>query len=533
MKRIVTIICGMAVLSMFSWMPKAGGFEDTGETVVMYMGEVKLFPVSNLRRVAVGNPQVVDVINVGKAEFTLVPKTAGSTTLTVWDSFGEQGFRVRVFPQDTRDLKEQVDVIINALGFNEVYTKASDENSKILILGRVKTPQDKERIATALDVLKDKVFNLVEVKEDESVVGIDVQVLELNRDATTSLGFSWPGSIELTEVGSRGIQAAGSKWSTLFSVLNGTRAAFTLKLDALIQEGKARVLSRPRLSCQSAKEAELMVGGEKPNLTTNLVSGSTSQTTSIEYKQFGIKLKIKPTVTELGRIKLAVNVEVSDVEEAVILGTTLEPTAKAFPLTKRTASTELYLDDGQTLSIGGLIKQKTEEDLRRMPWLSDVPVLGIFFRQKEIKVGGGEGERGETELFITITPTIVSGDARSDAAAAAQKKAAAPAVVLKVAPRPMDPVTGYAAIIQKRIHEKLVYPSGAKQSGFQGVVGLAVHLSYTGKLLEVEVKSSSGYSVLDTQALNVVKEFGSFPPFPPAIKNEDIWIDIPVQFKLE
>ena len=541
MKRQATLWC-LAVMMLLISVPRISAFEDIPEEIILYMGEVKPFPVTNLHRVVVGNPLIADVANVDKNEFTLVPKGPGSTTLTLWDTFGEQGFRVKVFSENTRDLKEKVDAIVKAMNLPDVYTQASDENSRVIIAGKVKTPQDRERISTAFDVmkdtLKDKVINLVEVKEEEGVVGIDVQVLELNKDATSTLGFTWPGSLSLTEVGSPALAATGAKWSTLFKVSRGTRSALSLKLDALVQEGKARILSRPRLSCQSGKEAELLVGGEKPNLTTNVIgTAAGTTTTTVEYKEFGIKLKIKPTIVEEGRVKLSVHVEVSDVGDVVLLGPDNAPTAKAFPLNKRNASTELYLDDGQTLSIGGLVKQKTEEDLRKLPWLADLPVLGLFFRQKVTKIGGGAGELGDTELFITITPSILPVEkkrhepAQNEALSQAQNT---PAVVPSVVdPMPSDPLARYTHIVGKRIQESLVYPQAAKQSGFEGTVGLNLRLSYLGKLLDVTVQSSSGYAVLDSEAVNVAKGLGSFPPFPPSIQDQELSIEIPVHFKLE
>ncbi|MCX5712091.1 MAG: type II and III secretion system protein, partial [Candidatus Omnitrophica bacterium] len=270
--------------------------------------------------------------------------------------------------------------------------------------------------------------------------------MELDKDATTQLGFTWPSQINITEMGSPGIPVTGAvsvtqgatpsttftttpgqtNWGQLFRVLDVSRQAFTLTLDALQRDGKARILSRPRLACQSGKEAELLVGGEKPTFTTDVASaGGTG--TSVEYKEYGIKLRIKPTVTDDFRIKVSLNVEISEVGEAETIGTTTSVTAKAYPLSKRNISTEMYLNDGQTLSIGGLIKQKEEQQNQSVPFLGKLPILGPLFRSKLTSSGGGAGNRGDTELFITLTPTLINNRPMEQAAKIEVPVAAAPA----------------------------------------------------------------------------------------------------------
>ncbi|MBM3246786.1 MAG: TonB family protein [Candidatus Omnitrophica bacterium] len=500
------------------------------EELKLYMGEVKTVPVSRPVRVAIGNPNIADVVNVTADEITLSPKSAGITTLVFWDNFGEQAYRVRVLTEDMQEIKRRIDKILSSLKFNGVYTQAADEENKVILLGNVKTAQDREKINTALGTLKDKIVDLLEIREEEAGVDIDVQVLELNKDATDTLGFTWPGSMTLTEVGSDGISAAGTTWTKLFHVVNETRAAFTVKLDALIQQGKARILSRPHLACQSGKEAQLLVGGEKPTFTTSVTEGGAASST-VEYKEYGIKLKIKPIVAEEKRIKLAVNVEVSEVGTVETIGSATAPTGKAYPLTKRSASTELYINDGETISIGGLIKQKTEEDLRKVPWLADVPVLGLFFRQKVDKVGGGQGERGNTELFITLTPKIIADKKEiKEAAQEIKTEIAAPAIVQEDM---AAPEMAYARIIQKRILENLVYPRSAKEAGFQGRVKLSLQLSYQGQLLGATVKDTSGYQVLDDNALFTAKKISSYPPFPASVNQRELRIEVPISYRLE
>jgi pilus assembly protein CpaC len=505
------------------------------EEIKLYIGQLQILPISSPTRVAIGNPAVADVANISKSELTINPKAKGNTTLVVWDNFGEQSYRLKVFTEDTNDIKRRIDSMLSPLNLPGVYTKAEDEEDRVVLLGSVKFAKDKERITLALAPLKDKIVDLIAVKEEEAVIEIDVQVLELNRGSQDTLGFTWPGTITLTEVGSPGIASAGTTWGKLFKVADITRDAFTLKLDALIQEGKARILSRPRLSCQSGKEAKLVVGGEVPVLSGTVTPNSSSSTGvgattngDVEYKEYGVILNIKPRLEESGRIHLNLDVQVSEVGDTVSTSYAL-----AYTMTKRTATTELFLDDGQTMALGGLIKKKTSEELKRFPWLSDIPVLGMLFRQRTTQKGwtSDTDKINDTELFITLTPHLVSQKESP------QNKLKSPGVNINLPSisddKIKDPVLKYSKMVQKRILDNLIYPVPAKEAGFYGTVKLSLKLSPQGDLLDAKIKEASRYRVLDDAALKTAQETSPYPPFSPEIKEKEVWVDIPIIYQLE
>ncbi len=535
------------------------------ESIPIYKGEVKVIAIDNPTRVVISNPAVADVASISKEEMVIIAKDQGSTNLIWWDSRGQHVSELAVFPENMSSAKERIDNILKEINLPGVFTRNMDSEGKVLLLGNVKISQDIERLNVALSSLKSKIINLVQVKEEETVVGIDVQVLELDKDATTTLGFGWPGSSTITELGSPALATAGTAWGSLFKVLNVSRSAFTLTLDALVQEGKARILSQPQLACQSGKEAELLVGGEKPILTTSVAATTGATGTSVDYKEFGIKLKIKPVVTENKKIKLALNVEVSEVGTAETLGSATTITARAYPLTKRSASTELFLNDGQTMAIGGLKKQKTEEDIRKTPFLGDVPILGAAFRRKTTRRGGGEGERGDVDLFITLTPTIVKEGVKAEAKpeeatdkekakaktstplkegikrgeikpeAASPRRGATPSRLSRTAyvQRKTSPVSEYVRSVSQQIRRNFVYPWAAKEANLEGSLRLALRVYYTGELLDVEIRESSGYAVLDENAVNMVKKVAPYPPFSPEMQQKELWIDLPIVYKTE
>ena len=507
--------------------------DETGEELKLYLGEIKVLSVNNPNRIVIGNPNIVDVTNVNKSEITLSPKAIGTTTLVIWDNFGEQPYQIRVLTEDMQEIKRRIDNMLAKLGLPGVYARAVEDEGKVILLGEVKTPAERERVSTALAALKDKTIDLILVREEEAVVDIDVEVLELDKDATRTIGFTWPSSqtITLAEAGFPQI-ASSRPIAKLFTIGNLYRSQFLWTIDALVQEGKARVLSRPRLACQSGKEAELLVGGEKPIFTTTVAATTGAQGTQVEYKEFGIKLKIKPTVTEQKQVKLALNVEISEVGTAEFIGQSTNRTAQAYPLSKRNASTELFLDNGQTLAIGGLTKQKLEEDVAKTAFLGDFPLIGALFRKKTTRIGDGINSRGNVELFIILTPTIVTE--RREALAKKNKETESSYALDTPFIEKVTPVSlqDYTRVVQKRILDNLNYPNAAKEAGFQGIVKLSLHVSYSGELLDVAVKSSSGYAILDENAMGVARQVTPYPPFPPSIEQKDLWIEIPIVYQL-
>jgi len=523
------IITFLALSSFLFFCHQNSLSQATNDELKMYMGKNETIAISNPTRIAIGNPAVADVSQVSKKEMTIVPKSAGTTTLVYWDNFGEQSYVIKVFSEKTEEIKTRIDGALTKLNIQEAYTKAEDEEGKVFLLGKFNNAGERERAFVAMGPLKDKVVDLTTIKDDETVIEIDVQVLELQKGSSEKLGFSWPQSMTITELASIATTGTNS-FGKLFSLGKVSRNVFNLTLDLLVQEGKARILSRPRLACLSGKEAKLLVGGEVPILSASVTGGGSTGTTAtpgnVEYKEYGIKLNIKPTVKENGRIYLNLGVEVSEVGEAVSTNFAL-----AYPFTKRTANTELYLDDGQTMAIGGLIKKRTEEDLRKFPWLADIPVLGVFFRMKNTVEGKGSATKDDSELFITLTPRIVSRTPAGNKVKPAMGESKS-LVSAEVDEASLDPTVRYAQLVQRRILDNLTYPVAGKDAGFQGMVKLSLKLSYKGELLEAKIKESSGYKILDDNALRTAGSISAYPPFPPLVKAEDLWIEVPISYKL-
>jgi len=517
MKKIFFIFLIFCLISGgFSYVLGEDEFTEFQEKVNLYVGETKIFSADAPKRVVLGKPEIADVQTVKKDGIILLAKSPGTTTFIFWDKWGEQAFRINVFAENLSSYQDRIKDFIKELNLNKVYSKAVESEGKIMLLGEVRSQDDKERLFSALGSLKDKVIDLIKVRE-EKLVEIDVQVLELTKEASEALGFIWPSSVTIED------SPATGKWKDMIKVTSFSRGKFTWTLDLLESERKLHILSRPRLVCLSGKEAELLVGGEIPVFTSTVSTYGT--TGNVEYKEYGIKLKIRPLVTDNNKIQLSLNTEVSEVGNVETTGY-----ARAYPLTKRSASTELYLDDGQTIAIGGLIKQKKEVNIQKFPWLADIPILGIFFQHKSME----SPPKQDTELFITLTPTIIGGKQEVSAIEKEEKtetkKTLTEVMPIQESKSLPAPLRDYISGVQNKISKFVQYPSSAKGTGWFGTVKLGLLIGSDGKLKEANIVSSSGYKLLDDSAKEAVRKASPFPPFYSDIKLKELYVEIPIEY---
>ncbi|BCG45852.1 General secretion pathway protein D [Citrifermentans bremense] len=175
-------------------------------------------------------------------------------------------------------------------------------------------------------------------------------------------------------------------------------ALFPATLKALASNGALNVLSTPNIMTSDNKEAEIFVGENVPFLSgTSLVAGGLSQQ-SIERKDTGIILKIKPQISEGEYIKLDIYQEISAVKD---FGTATAPNLGS---TKRSAKTSVVVKNTDTVIIGGLIQDTDQVTESKIPLLGDIPLLGWLFKTKKTT-------HDKTNLLIMLTPRIIK-DAR-------------------------------------------------------------------------------------------------------------------------
>ena len=179
-----------------------------------------------------------------------------------------------------------------------------------------------------------------------------------------------------------------------FGLFNGN---FGMLISALESNGNGNILSTPNLLMLDNEEARIMVGQNIPILTGSYttVSGSTTNPfQTVERKDVGIMLKIKPQISDSGAITLKVAQEVSSVDNSV-------NTNGAGLATKvRQIDTKVLVDDGQTIVLGGLIEDKMSESTYKVPLLGDIPWMGTLFRYET-------HDRSKVNLMVFLRPVIL------------------------------------------------------------------------------------------------------------------------------
>ncbi|MDR3579112.1 MAG: type II secretion system secretin GspD [Oryzomonas sp.] len=170
-------------------------------------------------------------------------------------------------------------------------------------------------------------------------------------------------------------------------------------LQALDSNDLLNVLSTPNILTSDNKEAEIIVGSNVPFQGSSTISSGLS-TTSIERKDVGITLKIKPQISEGDYIRLDLSQEISAIGATITVGNG----ATDRITTKRSAKTSIVVKDNETIVIGGLIQDQDEDVVTKVPFLGDIPGLGWLFKTKS-------KTKTKTNLMILLTPRIVKDSA--------------------------------------------------------------------------------------------------------------------------
>lgn len=169
------------------------------------------------------------------------------------------------------------------------------------------------------------------------------------------------------------------------------------RLEALATESKAKVLAAPHVLVSDNREARIQVGQQVPLVTSSTnVTGTTDIQRTIQYKDIGIILKVKPQVNDSGLVSLEITQEVSSLGPSISFGDDTE----APTLNKTEATTNLVAQNGQTIIIGGLIRDDSTKDKSGIPYLSSIPLIGWLF-------GNWSDLSTRTELVILLTPRVI------------------------------------------------------------------------------------------------------------------------------
>ncbi|NQV04770.1 MAG: energy transducer TonB [Candidatus Omnitrophica bacterium] len=318
-----------------------------------------------------------------------------------------------------KEVIEEMDVLLVTEVFSLGYANAEaikDKLEKMLSenIGSIKFDDRTNKL-----VVKDTPSKMKEIKKiieafDEKTreVMIDAHIIKVTLSDKYSSGIDWStvatlGDITIESASNLTTSLTGTTPSTFTIAKKGGTHSSVLRL--LKTFGETDVLSRPRITVTNNEEANILVGAKEVYVTSEVTttSGGTYHTTDhVQFVDVGVRLSVTPEINKDGYIKMKIKPEVSDTDstKTVTLTNPDGSTRAIIPyVTTSEAETTVLVKDNTTIIVGGLMKDTITKYNEKVPFLSDIPILGKLFTSK-----GKSKEK--TELVIFLTPHIIEGD---------------------------------------------------------------------------------------------------------------------------
>ncbi len=266
----------------------------------------------------------------------------------------------------------------------------------------------------------ERYLRMLEARVRAGVI-IETRIFEVTLDDSTQYGINWSALPDLSSISLSGSLPGGA--TAAQSLASGTTAfqvgvagtKFNAFLDALAQSGNLNVLSAPKVSTLNNQKAIIRIGRQDVFFRAVVTPASTNSaaftTFTPDSVTEGIILSVTPQVGRDGRVMLAIHPSITEK-----VGEAKAPDGNTAPiLDVRETSTVVSVADGQTVFIGGLMQERTQETVNSVPLLGDIPYLGALFRNNL-------QEKKKTELVILITPRVVGTGEGAEAAAEEQER---------------------------------------------------------------------------------------------------------------
>lgn len=380
--RTLTLLC--CALSLPALAPQAlaaakgcEAFSQLPSVIEMDQGlqqELRL-PLA-ISRVAVGEPKVADVQASGERAVLLTAVGPGNTTLMLWTACAPSPHRAMLFVKG----RASADMAESAL------LPSQDAGLPIQVQADIRF------VEVRRNKYKEAGARLFFKGSNNSLIGSPGTVP--NTVVRPDHVPSTQPPVTANPVNYADFRPGIPLDNDVFNIVwGGGSSRFLAMINALESSGFAYTLARPSLTVLSGLTASFLAGGEIPIP----VPSSGSDNVSIEYKEFGVRLALTPTVISRDRITLKVAPEVSELDysrQVVIAGTAVPA------LNVRRTDTSISLADGESFIISGLISSNTRSGVDKFPGLGNLPVIGAFFRQSTVN-------REETELLMIVTPHLV------------------------------------------------------------------------------------------------------------------------------
>lgn len=381
-----------------------------------------------LARVSVSDPAIASASVISPTQVLLTGLVPGTVTLMLWDNADHlKSYDVHV-EADIAGLRELLKTVMP-----REHIEATQSGSAIVLTGTVGSKDAGDRAVGLAQTFAKNVVSLLAESGDQ--VLLQVRFAEVNKAAISQLGitaFSTGATNTLGvvttgqfgavsgNVGAVPSQVQRGRDPQAPSIVSGGKVVppelapatfglsdllniflfrpdinFGVAVKALQQRNLLEILAEPNLLARNGKEASFLAGGEFPFPV--LQASTAGNAVTIEFKEFGVRLKFTPTILPDETINLKVAQEVSalDFSNALTISGFVIPAISA-----RRAETEVQLRDGQSFAIAGLIDNRVTEIGSKIPGFGDIPILGKLFRSRDRK-------KDRTELMAMITPRLV------------------------------------------------------------------------------------------------------------------------------
>ncbi len=402
------IVLGFLLISMTS---------HATESIMVFIGEIKILEVGDVDRVAVGNGKLLSTSMLDNGQLLILAEAAGETTLHIWYSDGaESDLKISIVEKDAGRLMLELQELVSHVG--DVEVKKIGE--RIYLTGTIYDID-----VPKLDLIKGEYQGVIDLTQIQTappppillpadkMVFINVKFAELRGGLDKNLGVAWDqiiagpiAAINYDAEDNSAFRAVDPNNAPAFVVgvplaakiagplgFLGLASQINSAINLLVASRNAIILAEPTLSTRSGGKASFLAGGEVP-----VISSGSLGSTDVEYKEFGILLEIEPIVGHDNTIFAKITTESSAIDPDRPGGGNTPP---GF-ITRRT-STDVRMKDGETLVMSGLIDRKLSENVTKLPFLGDLPIIGAFFRNTVT-------DNDDNDLVIFVTPTVIEND---------------------------------------------------------------------------------------------------------------------------
>lgn len=373
------------------------------DVLTVLQGQSLLVEYDGVTRVAVGDGELVDVkVFQDESEILLIALKQGITDLRMWDGSGNPArFILEVHGPESGGSIEPAQLQELLVGVPGIEVRQLGAST--VVQGRTRSAEDADFVQRVVSRYPNVVSHLRAPTFDrEPTIMLQAQLLEVRTGALKDLGVQWSQFAQgpvfglLRDFANNDLYrltTAPDGSELPFRVggsqrFSGLSTSLSSTINLLMENGDARVLAEPTMTCISGGTADFLAGGEVP-----IPIRDEFGTPSVEFKEFGIILRFSPLADDDRFIRTDVEIEVSAVDESIsVLG------IPGF-LTRKT-NTQMNVQEGETMVIAGLVSREDAKNVSKLPGLGQIPIIGELFKSRQFR-------KQQSELVVLVTPHII------------------------------------------------------------------------------------------------------------------------------